>query len=462
MASSHDHHIVPLHERRAPLTMGLLWISMIVFFPGVLVGFVWHKEGLSLSQVLICTSVSCVLMMMYALPAAHIGSLSGQSYGALIRGVFGKVGNRVVAANLVWMFIAWYGLCSLFLAEGLKGLFHWNVPVILIAPALAMIMACNNFWGFKGVANFARFFAAPLLIAWVFYTLFKTVSTASPALLTQSGTCSFELALSMVANFVIGVCVWGNEADYWRHGKPKLHHSGIPIFISYLLGMIVFPTTGWMVASMTGISDYGKATEFMNDYSFGGIAIVGAVVLIASYFAANDSNLYGSTNGLAQLVKLPHRVSVILLTVCGGIVAALMSFLGCAQAIEKVTSLNCVIMAMPTVILGAEYFLIRRWLKIPAEFSSVATDDELPGWRLPAMVALVMGCAVGILTAGVLPGCDLLHVGICSVQAWLVGLIVYVSMRCLEHKREQEEIALMRVLFESTLHEAEHEAVEVI
>ncbi|MBZ0188401.1 MAG: hypothetical protein K8F91_19290, partial [Candidatus Obscuribacterales bacterium] len=160
LKASLSENIVPEGMRRAPLTMGLLWITMVTFFPGVLIGFVWFKQGVSFVQVVICTIISCLLMLAYAIPSCHLGAKSGQSYGTLIRGVFGRMGNRIVALNLVWMFIAWYGLCSLFLAENLEGLFHFDMPLIILAPVLALLMAFNNFWGFKGVANFARFFAA--------------------------------------------------------------------------------------------------------------------------------------------------------------------------------------------------------------------------------------------------------------------------------------------------------------
>lgn len=431
-------------DRRRPLTMGLLWVTMSVIYLSVLIGFTWHKEGLSFLQVLGCTFISCILMMIYAWPASHLGAISGQSYGSLIKGVFGRFGTRVVAFNLIWMFVAWYGLTSLFLAESLHGLFHLNMPLIYIAPVLAVVMACNNFWGFKGVANFARFFAAPLLIAWVGYTLFKTVGAVSPAVITAPATCSFPIALTIVANFIIGIGVWGNEADYWRFGTPKKLNSGVPLFVALIVGMVVFPTTGWLVASMTGISDLAKATAFMNDYSFGGIAIVGAIVLGASYFALNDSNLYGSTSALSQFKKLPHKVSVSILTTCGAILAAVLSLCGCAQALEKVASLNCVVMALPTVILIAEFFIVRKVFNIKTDFSRVPSDHELPPLRMAPMVSLVVGCIAGIAMAGVIPGCDALHVGICSLQSWLIGLAVYLPLRWWEIKSETSDTNLLR------------------
>jgi len=423
--------------------MGLLWVTMVTVFPCVLIGFSWFKAGLSLTQVIACTIAAGCLLMVYALPAAHIGAISGRSYCSLIKGVFGKVGTSIVSFNLIWMFIAWYGLTSLFMAEGLEGLFHIELPLAVLAPLFAVLMAFNNFWGFKGVANFARYFAAPLLIVWVFYTLIKSVGATSPAVLTEPASCSPTLAFTIVANFVIGICVWGNEADYWRHGKAKLTHSGIPMAVALLIGVVIFPTTGWLVAHMTNITEMGPATAFMNNYSFGGIAILGALVLTASYFAANDSNLYGSSSALSQLAKLPHRAAVTLLTICGAIVAAVLSICGGAQALEKVASLNCVIMAMPTVILASEYFIVRKWLDIPFELNKITPDEDLPAIRTPAIAALLVGCCVGIATAGIIPVLEPLHVGLCSFQGWIAGLAVYIPMRWMEQRRDQIDSVIL-------------------
>ena len=46
--SAYDIAPVPLTERRGPLTMGLLWISMVTGFSAVLMGFEWCKLGFTL------------------------------------------------------------------------------------------------------------------------------------------------------------------------------------------------------------------------------------------------------------------------------------------------------------------------------------------------------------------------------------------------------------------------------
>lgn len=424
------HGIIHKSERKGPLTMGLLWVTMCTLYPCALVGFLWYKEGMSFAQVLLGSFLSCVILLIYALPACHMGAKTGRSYGSVVKSVFGHQGARIVSFNLVWMFIAWYGLISLFCAESLSGLFHFGLPMVVLAPIFASLMALNNFWGFKGVANFARFFAAPLLILWVGYTFFKATLSAPLALYTDPAKISSIASFVMVANFVIGCGVWGNEQDYWRHSKPPVLTIIPPVMIASLVGLCLFPVTGWMVAKISGITDYGQATAFMSNYSFGGVPIFCAVVLIASYFAVNDSNLYGSSNSVSHLFGLNHRVAVCVLALLGAVLASFLSYMGCAKSLEHVASLNCIIMAMPTVILLTEYYVIGPILKRDTICVENAIQSEKKvQYRPAALIALFVGCLVGVLNAGVIPGMESFKFGICSVQGWAAGMIVYILLR---------------------------------
>ncbi|HEY9783780.1 MAG TPA: cytosine permease [Candidatus Obscuribacterales bacterium] len=437
---AHPFTPVPAHERRGPLTMGLLWITMVTSFPTVLIGFEWFKAGLSLSQVVVCTLISSALLLAYAIPASQLGAVSGLGYGTLSRSVFGRWGSRLVSFNLVWIFIAWYGLCALFMAEGLEGLFNLKLPMMALSVTFAVLMAFNNFFGFKGVANFARYFAAPILIVWVAYTFVKASMGCPSTALTEVSHVSFTSALMTVSAFVIGFGAWGNESDYWRFGKPKTKYTAIPLAVALCIGQVIFPITGFMVARMTGITEYGAAISFMNNYSFGGLAVLGAIVLAASYFAANDSNLFGSVHACENLKQWSHRGWVAVLAILGACMAAWLSISGTAKSLEAIASLNCIVLPTPTVIMIAEWLLIGRILRRDCDwFSRVPELDELPPVRFAACSALVAGIGIGILTAGILPGCQSLHVGICSLQAWLTAALVYVPLRVLEHRRELEQ-----------------------
>jgi purine-cytosine permease-like protein len=336
---------------------------------------------------------------------------------------------------------AWYAIDSVLCADALKGLFHINWPVPLFAACLSMLMAVNNFFGFQGVANFARYFAAPLLVLWVGYTFCKVVPTVPLDVLTASSVSghapvSFMSALTLVSSFVIGFAVWGNEPDYWRYSKPNKKFVVYSLIAALLVGEVIFPATGWMVARLSGITDYITATNYMNVYSFGGVALFAALVLIANYCAANDSNMYGMINALENLKRLPHKVAVIILAGASSAFAAWLAQAGSSRSLESIASLNCVIIPVMTVIMIIEEFVIKPRFNLPDNRSVVVPMNELPAIRWPAFIASHLGLLVGICTAGVIPGLESLFVGVCSVQSWLVAAVAYYVMRVVEIKND--------------------------
>lgn len=423
----HTTDIVPLNARRSPFTLGLLWITMVTGFPTVLIGFEWFKAGLTLVQVLQGVAISCAVLLAYGIPAAYLGSRSGQTYGLLSRKVFGRWGSRLVSSNLIIISMCWYGLTAVFMAKGIQGLFHMETPVLPMAMIFAFLMGINNFFGFSGIANFAKYLAAPVLIAWVGYTFFKASSAVSPAVWSIEPTQSLPHALTMVSAFVIGYGVWGNEADYWRYGKPKKMLSAIPLTMALLIGQVLFPVTGWLMAYLTGITDTAAATSLMNEYAFGGVAAIAALVLFVTYFAVNDSGLYGCINCVENIKALPRRTVVAALTALGAGLAAFFS--DNAHAFELVATTSSIILPAATVIVLAEYFILCSPSERQEAFAHVPSFAQLPAVRFPAVTALLIGACVGFLTAGVIPGLDSWRVGVFSLQAWIAATLAYLSIR---------------------------------
>lgn len=431
------HEAVPLGERRGPVTMTLLWITMVTALPTVLIGFEWYKKGLSLSQVIICSVLSSTLLLLYSLPASWMGAKSGLTYGLLARQVFGLWGTRLASFHAIWLMLAWYALDAVLLADALKGLFHlnWHAPVF--AAILCMVMAVNNFFGFQGVANFARYFAAPLLILWVVLTFCKALPTCPVETLSMGSQVSFMSAMTIVSSFVIGFGVWGNEADYWRYSKVKKSYLLWSFAVSLMVGEVIFPVTGWMVARLSGITDYMQATNYMNAYSFGGVAIFAALVVFANYCAANDSNMYGMINNLENIAPVKQKPGVFLLAASSAVLAFWLSTAGSAGSLTSIANLNCVILPVMTVIMFTELFVVKKyWLK-DEDISAVLPLETLPQFKWPALIASSLGVCVGVGTAGVIPGLERFNVGICSVQAWLVGGFLYLLLRMLELNRNK-------------------------
>lgn len=427
---------VPLSLRKDPLSMALLWLTMVTQFPSVLIGFAWFKEGFTITQVLTCTLISCLMLMAYTVPAAFLGAVSGQTYSVLSRTVFGSWGSRLISVNLVWIFVGWYTVLALCLADELADLVPFKLPLAISAAAFSFLMAFNNFFGFTGVANFARFIAAPLLLIWVGISLVKACPADPSALFAVSASKSNWQALCSISSFVVGFSVWGNEPDYWRYAKPKLSHSFFPLLGSLLIGVILFPIAGWLFAQQSGITESAQATAFLTKYSMGGVAALAIAIISAAYFAANDSNMYGSINAVENLRRIPQKTTVFILALISAALAYYLAGSGATAALEGICSLNCVILPVPTVIMLCEWFWQRKVLKEPAFFLQIPSFEQLPAVRWPAFLAVSVGVTVGIAGSGIIPGTEMLKFGIPSVQGWIAAALVFMLLRRREAKFE--------------------------
>jgi hypothetical protein len=56
------------------------------------------------------------------------------------------------------------------------------------------------------------------------------------------------------------------------------------------------------------------------------------------------------------------------------------------------------------------------------------------------MLAFATGCSVGIVTAGLIPSLEHLHLGIGSLNAWATAAIIYLPVRLFEERLKREPV----------------------
>lgn len=414
---------VPLDRRYSALSMGLLWITMVSGFPAVLIGFEWQKAGYSLIQCLSGALISCGVLLTYAIVSSQLGARTGLNFALLTRSVFGIAGSHCISVLQTFLFLIWYALIANFVAIEISGLFPSPVPIQLIAAVAAVLMAANNLFGFAGVANFAKYFAAPIIIVWIFVLFAKTSAMTPSMVWHEPGKVPFLSALSVISSFVIGYSVWGNEPDFWRFAKPKLWTNAVPLIISILIGQIIFPISGWMLSRLVNVGDMSTATGAVTNFSMAGAPLLAALVLTASYFAAGDANLYGAINSIENLRAVNRSRLVITAMFFTAAVAVVLSYYG--KAFEILSSFNSILLPCVTIVLCCDHYLL-------GQKSSTKAQSPKPyslRFRIPAVCAVLLGWTVGIFSAGVIPGAQILHNGIWPLYAWLTSLLVYLLLR---------------------------------
>src|SRR5262245_10355395 len=157
--------VVPAGERRSLYHFIALWLTFTAGFTYLFLGFQYHDSGFSLGRAVGAGALGALAYLAYALPAAYLGSRTGQTHALLTRSILGSVRSILVAAG--WIAFAFNLLATLY-----DGLFGWG-NVVMISLLLAAVGIVNNLFGFTGISAFARYLVAPVLIVWVVYLVVK-------------------------------------------------------------------------------------------------------------------------------------------------------------------------------------------------------------------------------------------------------------------------------------------------
>ncbi len=145
--------------------------------------------------------------------------------------------------------------------------------------------------------------------------------------------------------------------------------------------------------------------------------------------------MYGMINNLENIAPVTQKGGVLGLAVVSAVLAFWLATAGSAESLSSIASLNCVILPVMTVIMFCELFVVKKLWLHDSDISAVLPLNTLPTFKWPALIASSIGVCVGVATAGVIPGLESLYLGVCSVQAWLVGGFIYLVLRYIQVRK---------------------------
>jgi purine-cytosine permease-like protein len=424
--------VVPLDERRPRHHFMALWVTLAAGFTYLFLGFQYHDAGYSLVKAVLIGAVGAIAYLIYALPAAYLGSTTGQTYALLTRSIFGKLGSALVTVLLIGVAAGWTAFAFNLLATLYDGLFSWG-HVLLISVLLAVVGVTNNLFGFTGISAFARYLVAPLMIIWVIYLVAKgltdipgTTSTVDPAGAT---TLPFLAGISAA----IGSVMWGNEPDTWRYGQPKFLWPLPAYLVAMATGLVLFVAGGWMMAELShqGQYDFGPAYRYTVEYSLFGALWLGFIVATVLQVAINDGNYYEMINGGQNAVGHLQRWRRWYTCLVIAAIAALMTwwFPHLENGFFKVAGWSAIALPSATVVMCVDQFLLPRLVGVRR---SVA---RIPSWRAaglanwPAIVAVLVAVLFGAWGLMLFPGqTSAPNLGLVPVEAWLIAGVLYLGL----------------------------------
>jgi purine-cytosine permease-like protein len=407
-------------------------VTLAAGFTYLFLGFQYHDAGYSLGKAVGSGAIGAVAYLIYALPAAYLGSTTGQTHALLTRSIFGKIGSGLVTVLLIGIAAGWTAFAFNLLATLYDGLFSWG-HVLLISVLLAVVGVFNNLFGFTGISAFARYLVAPLMIVWVLYLVIKGFTDI------PSGTSTIDPASATTLPFLSGISVaigsvmWGNEPDTWRYGQPRFFWPVPALVVAMAVGLVLFVAGGWMMAELShqGQYDFGPAFRYTVEYSLFGALWLGAIVATVLQVAINDGNYYeminGGQNAVGHLARWRRWYTC---AVVAGI-AALVTwwFPHVENGFFKVAGWSAIALPSATVVMCVDQFLLPR---LTGGRRSVA---HIPGWRTaglanwPAIVAVLAAVLFGAWGLMLFPGqTSAPNLGLVPVEAWLIAGLLYTAL----------------------------------
>jgi purine-cytosine permease-like protein len=423
---------VPLAKRRTLYHFVALWVTLAAGFTYLFLGFQYHDAGYSLGKAVTAGALGAVAYLAYALPAAYLGSRTGQTHALLTRSVFGVVGSALVSLLLIGVAAGWTAFAFNLLATLYDGLFGWG-HIVLISVLLALVGIVNNLFGFTGITAFARYLVAPLLIAWIIYLVVKGFTQIPGDVLRASPPTGTQLPFLTGIGVAIGSVMWGNEPDTWRYGKPRFWWPALPYAVALAVGLVLFVAGGWMMAELSkaGQYDFGAAYTYTVSYSLFGALWLGAVVATVLQVAINDGNYYEMVNAGQNAVGHAPGWRRWYTCLVMALVAAAVTwwFPHLENGFFKVASWSAIALPSTTVVMCVDQFLL------PRVAPRARPVDTIPSWRQagianwPGIVAVLVAVLFGAWGLQLLPGkTSAPSLGLVPVEAWLIAGAVYLAL----------------------------------
>jgi purine-cytosine permease-like protein len=424
--------VVPLERRRSLYSFLALWVTLAAGFTYLFLGFQYHDAGYSLLRAISAGGLGALVYLAYALPAAYLGSKTGQTHALLTRSIFGRVGSVLVSIILIGVAAGWTAFAFNLLATLYDGLFGWG-HILLISVLLAIIGVTNTTLGFTGISAFARYLVAPLMILWIAYLVIKGLADVAAGDLSAHGAAATTLPFQAGVGVAIGSVMWGNEPDTWRYGQPRFTWPIPPYVLALAVGLILFVAGGWLMAELSGAGpyDFGPAFAATVEYSLFGALWLGAIVATVMQVAINDGNYYEMVNGGQNLVG--HRpgwrrwYTCLLVAAIAAVFA--WQFTKLENGFFTVAGWSSIALPSTTVVMVVDQFILPRVLGLRR------TVEPIPSWRdaatanWPGIIAVLAGVLFGAWGLVLFPGQESApNLGLVAPEAWIIAGVLYLLL----------------------------------
>lgn len=363
-------------------------------------------SGLTFVQFIWIVITGNLILGLYTGSLAYIAAKTGLSTHLLTKYAFGEKGSYLSSFLLATTQVGWFGVGLAMFAVPVEKATGINVYVLI--AILGLMMTASAIFGMKALTVLG-FVAVPAIAIFGSYSMLDAAGTIGglQGLLAYEPTETMGLAAALticIGSFISGGTL---TPDFARFAKTS-RSAVTAIVIAFFLGnslMFLFGAVGAIAFGKADVSDI----MFLQ-----GLIIPAIIVLGLNIWTTNDSALYASGLGFANITKITkHKVVVF-----NGIVGTIAAMWLYNNFVGFLTILGSTLPSIGAIVL-ADYFILKR-----GKYQSFETMTfKAVNWI--AIAAWVCGVVIAKFAPGIPP-----------INGLLGSAIIYVVvMKCLPQEK---------------------------
>lgn len=375
---------VPSSARRPTWSVAVVAAGFCIAMSGLFTGSAM-AAGLTLSEAIFAAVLGNIILAVYGGLVGAAGAHHGVSTTMLARHAFGRYGAMIIGAVWGITLVGWYSVQTGFFGQTINAL--WPAGGFITSVRIAalwggLLMMVTAYIGYRGLSTLSTI-AIPLLGILSLWGIVQALGMADIAGYVPPESFGIGKGITLaVGSFAVGAVV---QADITRYAR-----SSTAAWIATLLGYVVANSyiiiAGAVTSIATGDGDLPRAMLSL------GLGVPALLVLIMAQWTTNDNNLYSSSLGLSNIVRIPKPRIVL---ICGT-AATLLGVAGVADLFVPWLSALSVLIPPIAGVLIADYYILRR------SAYRFGPGTSYLGWNWMAFVAWAAGSATGFtLTAGI-------------------------------------------------------------
>jgi len=363
-------------------------------------------SGLTFVQFIWIVLTGNLILGLYTGSLAYIAAKTGLSTHLLTKYAFGEKGSYLSSFLLATTQVGWFGVGLAMFAVPVEKATGINVYVLI--TILGLMMTASAIFGMKALTVLG-FVAVPAIAIFGSYSMVDAAGTIGglQGLLGYQPTETMGIAAALticIGSFISGGTL---TPDFARFAKTS-RSAVTAIVIAFFLGnslMFLFGAVGAIAFGKADVSDI----MFLQ-----GLIIPAIIVLGLNIWTTNDSALYASGLGFANITKISkHKVVVF-----NGIVGTIAAMWLYNNFVGFLTILGSTLPSIGAIVL-ADYFILKRGKYQPFETMTFKAVNWV------AIVAWVCGVVIAKFAPGIPP-----------INGLLGSAIIYVVvMKCLPQEK---------------------------